>query len=164
MVLLIIMGAQAFSEILSYCGIIRGVVKLVCNLPVAPIMVFIIIQVIVLFMGMFIPTAPVAMILIPLYIPIILALGFNTVWFTVIFLLGLEMAQTTPPYGIALFVMKELASPDTTIGDCYRAALPFLACDAIAMALIIAFPQIALWLPGVMRLLKNSSPQEALLK
>lgn len=151
MVLLIIMGAQAFSEILSYCGIIRGMVNLICNLPVAPIMVFIVLQVLLLFMGMFIPTAPAAMILIPLYMPIILALGFNPVWFIVIFLLGLEMAQTTPPYGIALFVMKELASPGTTIGDCYRAALPFLACDAIAMVFIIAFPQIALWLPSVMR-------------
>lgn len=151
MILLIIMGAQAFSELLSYSGVIRGVVKLVTNLPVAPIMVFIVMQAMLLFLGMFIPTAPMAMILLPLYMPIILALGFDPVWFLVIFLLGLEMAQTSPPYGISLFVMKELASPGTTIGDCYRAALPFLGCDAIAMAFIIAFPQIALWLPSVMR-------------
>jgi TRAP-type mannitol/chloroaromatic compound transport system permease large subunit len=61
------------------------------------------------------------------------------------------MAQTTPPFGLGLFVMKGVAPADTTLGDCYRAAIPFLVCDAIAMALIIIFPQLALWLPGLMK-------------
>jgi TRAP-type mannitol/chloroaromatic compound transport system permease large subunit len=60
------------------------------------------------------------------------------------------MGQTTPPYGMALFVMKAVAPPDTTMGDCIRAAMPFLGCDLVALILILIFPAIALWLPSMM--------------
>ena len=93
----------------------------------------------------------VLMVAIPMFMPVITAMGFDPVWFLVILLLNVEMATTSPPYGLGLFVMKGLAPPDTTIGDCYRAALPFLESDLIAMALIIAFPAVALWLPALMR-------------
>ena len=108
-------------------------------------------QAVVLFLGMFMSVVAIMMITLPVFVPVIIALGFDPVWFAVIFLLNIEMATTTPPYGLSLFVMKSVAPPDTTIGDVYRAALPFLYCDAIAMALIIAFPTVALWLPGLMR-------------
>ncbi len=68
-----------------------------------------------------------------------------------IYLLNMEMAGTTPPFGMNLFVMKGVAPSNTTMGDIYRAALPFLCCDAVAMALILAFLAIALWLPGIMQ-------------
>ena len=66
-------------------------------------------------------------------------------------LLNIEMAATTPPFGMSLFVMKGVAPPDTTMGDIYKAGLPFLVCDLIAMVLIIALPAVVLWLPGLMR-------------
>ena len=91
------------------------------------------------------------MITLPIFVPTIVVLGFDPVWFAVLVLLNIEMAMTTPPFGINLFVMKGVAPSDTTMGDIYRAALPFLGCDAIAMALLIAFPGVALWLPGLMR-------------
>jgi len=82
--------------------------------------------------------------------PIVRALGFDPVWFGVLLMLGVEMGLTTPPFGTVLFVMKAV-SPDITIEDCYRAALPFLMCDLIVMVLLLAFPIIALWLPSMMR-------------
>ena len=82
---------------------------------------------------------------------VIVTLGFDQVWFGVIFLLNMEMSSTSPPFGLSLFVMKGVVSPDTTMSDIYRAALPFLYCDLIVMVLIIAFPVIALWLPGLMQ-------------
>ena len=91
------------------------------------------------------------MITLPIFIPVVISLGFSTVWFAVIFLLNIEMAGTSPPFGLGLFVMKGVAPPDTTMEDIYRAALPFLGCDLIVMALIIAFPTLTLWLPGLMR-------------
>ena len=91
------------------------------------------------------------MITLPVFVPTIVVLGFDPVWFAVLVLLNIEMAMTTPPFGINLFVMKGVAPRDTTMGDIYRAALPFLGCDLVAMALIIAFPAVALWLPGLMR-------------
>jgi TRAP-type mannitol/chloroaromatic compound transport system permease large subunit len=60
------------------------------------------------------------------------------------------MATTSPPFGLALFVMKSVAPKDTTMGDIYKAALPFLGCDAVTMAAIMAFPALVLWLPGLM--------------
>jgi TRAP-type mannitol/chloroaromatic compound transport system permease large subunit len=90
------------------------------------------------------------MICLPIFMPVIEALGFSGVWYGVIFLLNIEMAMTTPPFGMILFVMKGVAPPDTTMKDIYLAGLPYLYCDAISMTLIIVFPAIALWLPSAM--------------
>jgi len=73
------------------------------------------------------------------------------VWFAVIFLLNIEMASTSPPFGMSLFVMKGVAPKDTTMSDIYLAALPFLGCDLIVMMLLFISPSLALWLPALMR-------------
>lgn len=151
MVLLIIAGAQAFSQILSFTGASQGLVELATGLPVTPLIIVIMMQVIILFMGGFMEVVAIMMITLPIFVPTILVLGFNPVWFAVLVLINIEMAMTTPPFGINLFVMKGVAPRDTTMGDIYRAALPFLGCDLVAMALTIAFPAVALWLPGLMR-------------
>jgi TRAP-type mannitol/chloroaromatic compound transport system permease large subunit len=82
--------------------------------------------------------------------PLVDALGFNSVWFGLLFLINIEMGQTTPPFGLLLFVMKGVAPAGTTMGDIYKAGIPFLICDLATMGLIIAFPIIALWLPNIM--------------
>jgi len=151
MLFLIIAGARAFSQILSYSGASQGLSELATGLPVSPIVIVIAMQVIILFLGGFMDVVAIMMITLPIFVPVILTLGFDPVWFAVIFLLNIEMAGTSPPFGLGLFVMKGVAPPDTTMGDIYRAALPFLGCDLIAMALIIAFPELTLWLPGLMR-------------
>ena len=80
----------------------------------------------------------------------VIATGIDEVWFAVVTLINIEMSATTPPFGMVLFVMKGVASPETTMGDIYKAGLPFLGCDLIAIALIIVFPGLALFLPGMM--------------
>ena len=149
-IFMILAGAMAFSQVLAMSGASRGLVGAIMGLPLPPIAILIGMQIILLVLGMFMDTVAVMMITVPLYLPIVHTLGFDPTWFAVIFLLNLEMAVTTPPFGVALFVMKGVAPPDTTMGDIYKAGLPFLGCDVIAMALIIAFPVIALWLPALM--------------
>ena len=149
-IFMILAGAMAFSQVLAMSGASRGLVGAIMGLPLPPIAILVGMQIILLVLGMFMDTVAVMMITVPLYLPIVHTLGFDLTWFAVIFLLNLEMAVTTPPFGVALFVMKGVAPPDTTMGDIYKAGLPFLGCDAIAMALIIAFPVIALWLPALM--------------
>ncbi len=83
--------------------------------------------------------------------PVIEALGFDPVWFAVVLLINLQMGQKTPPYGISLLVMKGVAPSDTTMGDIIRATLPFTYLDIVAIAFVMAFPQMALWLPSLMR-------------
>ena len=91
------------------------------------------------------------MITLPVFVPIVNSLGFNPVWFATMFLLNIEIAGTSPPFGMGLMVMKGVAPPDTTMGDIYKAALPFVYCDLVVMALMLIYPNIALWLPGLMR-------------
>jgi len=107
-------------------------------------------QVVVLMMGMFMHVGAIIMITLPIFMPVVKVLGFDPVWFGVLMLINIEMATTSPPFGLALFVMRGVAPPDTTMGDIYRAALPFLYCDLIAMALIMTFPGLTGWLPKLL--------------
>ncbi len=101
-------------------------------------------------LGMFIEPVSIVMVTIPIFMPIVIAMGWDPVWFGAIMVLNLEMATISPPFGLSLFVMKGIASPDTTMGDIYRAAIPFVGLNLIVMAAMIAFPDIVLWLPGLM--------------
>ncbi len=150
MLFLIIAGAKAFGHLLAFSGATTGLIEFAGGLPVDPIVIMIAMQVIVLIMGMFMEVGSIIMITLPLFMPIVYTLGFDPVWFAIIILLNIEMGTTSPPFGISLFVMKGVAPPDTTMGDVYRASLPFLGCDLIAMGLIIVFPALALWLPSLM--------------
>jgi TRAP-type C4-dicarboxylate transport system permease large subunit len=90
------------------------------------------------------------MITMPIYVPICYVMGWDPIWMGLVVLINLEIAQTTPPFGMLLFVMKGVAPPDTTMGDVIRAGVPFLLCDLTAMTLVIFFPILALWLPNLM--------------
>ena len=149
MVLLIITSAKVFSQILAFSGVTRGAAELVEGLPLSPVLIIIGMQVIVLLLGMFMDAMSIMMVTLPVYMPIIGIIGINPIWFAAIMLLSIEMSGTTPPFGMNLFVMKGVAPADTTMGDIYRAGLPFLGCDLIAMVLMLAFPPIVLWLPGL---------------
>jgi tripartite ATP-independent transporter DctM subunit len=151
MILFIIASAQLFTQTLAMSGGTQGAIHALLSLPLSPLMVIIIMQVIVFIMGMFLSVVPIMLITIPIYMPIVGVLGFDPVWFCIIYLLNIEMGTTSPPFGLALFVMKGVAPKGTTMGDVYRSAYPFLGCDLIVMILLIAFPAIALWLPGLMR-------------
>lgn len=151
MVFMVITGANAFSQLLAFTQISRGLVEFTATLPMAPIFVVIAMQVALGFLGMFMGSVATMMITLPIFMPVIISLGFDPVWFGVIFLLNIEMAQTTPPYGMNLFVMKGVSPQGTTMGEIWVAAVPFLFLDSLLMILIIAFPNIALWLPGIMR-------------
>jgi tripartite ATP-independent transporter DctM subunit len=151
MVLIIMSAAKAFAQILAFSGATRGLVELAVNLPVPPIVVIIFMQVVALIMGAFIELTSILMITIPIYMPIVKALGFDPLWFGVILLINAEMGATTPPFGLSMFVMKGVSPPDTTMGDIYKAGVPYLACDAVTMALIMIFPTIPLWLPHLMK-------------
>jgi tripartite ATP-independent transporter DctM subunit len=150
MVLVILTGSAAFSQLLSFSGVTPAITKLATGLPVDPIVVLILMQIIVIFLGMFIEQTSIVMVTIPIFMPIVNAMGWDPVWFGAVMVLNLEMATISPPFGLSLFVMKGIASKGTTMGDIYRAALPFIALNLVVMALMIAFPAIVLWLPGLM--------------
>lgn len=150
MILIIITGAKAFSQLLAFTGATRSLVTFMLDLPLPPIHLIIVTQLTLLFMGTFMGAVPMMMITLPVFMPLVEALGFDPVWFGILFLINIEMGQTTPPFGLLLFVMKGVAPEGTTMGDIYKAGIPFLICDLATMGLIIAFPILALWLPRLM--------------
>jgi tripartite ATP-independent transporter DctM subunit len=143
----IIAAANTFSQILSFSGATQGLTEFATRLPLPPIALVITMQVVILIMGAFMDPVAILMITLPIFVPFILSLGFSDIWFAAIVLLNIEMAMTTPPFGLCLFVMKGVTKEEISMMDIYLSALPFLMCDAAVMGLMLAFPEIALWLP-----------------
>ncbi len=150
MVLVILTGSAAFGQLLSFSGVTPAITRLAADTALDPIVVLILMQIVVIFLGMFIEQTSIVMVTIPIFMPIVASMGWDPVWFGAIMVLNLEMATISPPFGLSLFVMKGVASPGTTMGDIYRAALPFVGLNLIVMAAMIAFPDMILWLPGLM--------------
>lgn len=150
MIFMIIAAAISFSRILSYSGAIKGLVEMTMSLPVSPMLIVIASQIVVVFMGMFMGPNSIMMITLPIFMPIINALGFNPVWFGVIMLINVQLALISPPFGMDCYIMKGVVASDVSVEEVFRASMPFLFLGFLAMALIMAFPQIALWLPDIM--------------
>ena len=150
MVFLIIMNAAAFGQILAFTGISRKLVGFVVDYALPPLLVMIAMQATLIVVGTFMDELAMLLVTIPVYMPIVEALKFDPVWFGLLILINLEVATISPPYGLALFVMKGVV-PDASMGDVWKASLPFVLLGVIAMALVVAFPGLALWLPGLMR-------------
>ena len=89
------------------------------------------------------------MIVAPLYIPLVKSLGFDIVWFGILYTITCQIAYITPPFGYNLFLMRALAPPEVTIVDIYRSILPFILMMVLTIILLMLFPQIALWLPSL---------------
>lgn len=148
MMLMIVAGSTAFSQILAFSGATQAVVELATNISIPPIGILLVMQLILIIMGMFMEPLSILMVTLPLFIPIASALDFNLIWFATIILVNMEMAAITPPFGMSLFVMKGILPPETKMAEVYRAGIPFVICDTVVMALMIIFPQISLWLTG----------------
>jgi TRAP-type mannitol/chloroaromatic compound transport system permease large subunit len=146
MIFMIVAASNTFSAVLAYSGATHGLLGMVKDLDLPPLMVLIGMQLLVFLLGMFMETISIMMIC----MPIVKLLGFDPVWFGVIMLINFEMGLITPPFGMLLFVMKGVAPKGITIEQICWAAIPFILCDAVAMALLIAFPALALWLPSLL--------------
>jgi TRAP-type C4-dicarboxylate transport system permease large subunit len=150
MAFMIIAASKTYSSILAFTGSTLGLVSLIADIQTSRVVVLIGMMLILMILGTFMEQVSMMMITIPIYMPIIEGLGYDPIWFAILMLLNLEMAMSTPPFGILLFVMKGSAPPGTKLGEICLAALPFLVCDLIVMIILIAFPAIVLFLPGLM--------------
>lgn len=147
MLMWITMVAVFFSKV--YIGLGAGsiVEELLADSSLSPYWVIIAMLACYFVMGMFLDDFAIVFITVPLFVPIVKALGFDPVWFAVLFILSMQTAYLTPPFGYNLFYMRSVAPPEITIGDLYKAAIPFVIMQTLGLALVVAFPQIALWLP-----------------
>jgi tripartite ATP-independent transporter DctM subunit len=150
MVLMIMTASLSFSRILVSSGAIAGLVNLSTTLPVHPMVIVVFTQLVVVFLGGFMDPASIVMIAVPIFFPIIQALGFDMLWYAILLLINVQLGLVTPPFGLDVYTMKALSPPDVSLGDVFRASTPFLAIGFLLMVVIFVYPPLVTWLPGVM--------------
>lgn len=149
-ILWIVFGAMTFIATYSLAGGSEFVKNTLVALPLGKWGILILIQLILLLMGMVLEIIGITVLLAPIFVPVIKALGFDPLWFGVLFNLNLQIAYLSPPFGYSMFYLKAVAPPDVTMTDLYRSVLPFMALQVIGLILCMVFPQIILWLPNLM--------------
>jgi len=143
----IILGAKLFTHVYTAMGASDMVQGFILGHGMNKWTVLIMTQLILLVLGMFMDPIGIMMICVPIFVPIMKSFDFNIVWFGVLFTINLEMSYITPPFGVNLFYMKSIVPKYITMLDIYKAIIPFVVLEAIALVVIILFPQLSLWLP-----------------
>jgi tripartite ATP-independent transporter DctM subunit len=148
MFLWIILAALCFGAVFDGLGAVQAIRFLFLDeWGLGPWEVIILMQLTYLIMGMFLDDTAMLVIVAPLYVPLVAALGFDLIWYGVLYTISCQIAYMTPPFGYNLFLMRAMAPKEITLADIYRSIIPFVLVMALGMAIIMAFPQIALWLP-----------------
>jgi len=148
MVMTILIGAMIFGVFLTVSGFPTMVSAWITSLPVSPYVVLILILLMYIPLGMVMDAMAMVLLTIPIIYPIITGLGFDPIWFGVLIVLVFEMALITPPVGMIVYVVQGVTK--VPLEEVFRGNMPFLIAMIVALALLIAFPQISLWLPGTM--------------
>jgi len=152
----VVVGALAFSTVYDGLGAANMVEAFIGGLPLGPYGILILMQLSFFVLGTMLDDTAILFITLPVYVPLITFLGFDPIWFGILYIINMQMAFLTPPFGYTLFYMlgivKDLyrtgtISEEITIGDVYRSVWPFVAMQGLGLAVVIIFPQIAMWLP-----------------
>ncbi|MBP1718584.1 MAG: transporter permease DctM/Q [Deltaproteobacteria bacterium] len=148
MVMWIIFGAYAFATVYTALGAPDFIKTVVKAMPLGYWGIFALIQIMYFILGMLLDPGAIVMITAPVTMSVVAAIGFDEIWFGVIFVMNMQMAYISPPFGYNLFYIKSI-SPDTPIREVYQAIFPFIILQAIGLAIVAIFPEIALWLPNL---------------
>ena len=143
-------GAQAIIGIYTLAGGDEFVKSAVMTLPFGKWGVIIGMQLIMIFLGMFLDWIGILLLTMPLFVPIVLELGFDNVWFGVVFCMNMHISYLSPPFGPSIFYLKSVVGDEIPVGKIYRANLPYLWLTIVALTLVVIFPQLSLWLPSMM--------------
>ena len=144
----IILAALGFGAVFDGLGAVKAIDSLFTEqLGLNPWIVLILMQLSFLIMGTFLDDTAMLVIVAPLYVPLVTVLGFDLVWYGVLYTITTQIAYMTPPFGYNLFLMRAMAPPEIALRDIYASILPFVCIMALALALVMAFPQLSLWLP-----------------
>jgi tripartite ATP-independent transporter DctM subunit len=144
----IILAAMCFGAVFDGLGAVKAIEAFfIDRMSLGPWEILIMMQLSYILMGMFLDDTAMLVIVAPLYIPLVKMLGFDLVWYGVLYTITCQIAYMTPPFGYNLFLMRAMAPPEVSLADIYRSIIPFVMVMALGLALVIMFPQIALWLP-----------------
>jgi tripartite ATP-independent transporter DctM subunit len=149
-ILFIIIGATTFAQVLSFSGVVNGILGLITGQGLSPVAVIFGMILILLFLGCFVDQVSMMLITLPFFMPLVQQLGIDPIWFGIIFLICMQLGLLTPPFGLLLFTMKSVAPSSVTLNEIYWAAVPYVLFGLLVLALIVAFPPIATWLPRIL--------------
>ena len=145
----IILAAMAFGSVFDGLGAVKAIEGFfVGKMGLGPWEILIMMQLSYLLMGTFLDDTAMLVIVAPLYVPLVGALGFDLIWYGVLYTITCQVAYMTPPFGYNLFLMRAMAPPEITIHDIYRSIVPFVMVMILGLVLVMIFPQIAMWLPN----------------
>lgn len=148
-ILWLIIGAVSLVGIYNILGGTRFLSGLLTALDIAPMGVIIIMMLIIFFLGTFLEWIAIVFITVPVFAPVVVQLGYDPVWFGILFAMNIQIYMLSPPFGPACFYLKSVAPKDVTLQEIFLAVLPFIGLQIIGLTLVMAFPKIALWLPGL---------------
>ena len=146
----IIIGAMVFSKVYTGLGATAMIRTFIIDLDTSPWIILILMQLSFFVLGMFLEDMAILFMCMPIYIPIIKAIGFDPVWFAVLYVINMQMAFITPPYGVNLLYMKTVAPKGITMGDIYVSVFPFVALQMVGLILCMIFPDLILYLPRLL--------------
>ncbi|MEE9597049.1 MAG: TRAP transporter large permease subunit [Acidiferrobacterales bacterium] len=147
----IILAALCFGAVFDGLGAVKAIESFFLDrIGLGPWEILIMMQLSYILMGMFLDDTAMLVIVAPLYVPLVGALGFDLIWYGVLYTITCQIAYMTPPFGYNLFLMRAMAPPEVTLSDIYRSITPFVFVMVFGLALVTIFPQIALWLPNQM--------------
>ncbi len=147
----IILAALCFGAVFDGLGAVKAIESFFLDrIGLGPWEILIMMQLSYILMGMFLDDTAMLVIVAPLYVPLVGALGFDLIWYGVLYTITCQIAYMTPPFGYNLFLMRAMAPPEVTLSDIYRSITPFVLVMVFGLALVTIFPQIALWLPNQM--------------
>lgn len=150
MILMILLGGTMFSGVFVASGGLSAVQNLIDSSNLPPWGVLVLLLALAFVAGFVLDLISIILIIIPIAMPIMLSLGFNDVWFCILFLIVIQTSYLTPPMAPAIFYLRGISPPEIKLGDMYRGVLPFIGLEIIALGLVMAFPALALWLPDVL--------------
>ena len=150
MVFFIIMSSTVFSQLLAFSGATAGMLEWATSFEISRLYILLVMFFVLILLGMFMDATSMMLITVPIFFPLAHSLGFDLIWFGLFVLITIEMAGTTPPFGLLLYVMLGVAPRGTTLFQVAGAAFPFLVCDTILILILVAYPELALFLPSLM--------------
>jgi tripartite ATP-independent transporter DctM subunit len=143
-------GSSALIGVYTLAGGTRLIQDTMTSLPVSPLGVIILIQAVWIILGCFIDWIGILLLTAPIFVPVASKLGFDPIWLGVLFCMNMQISYISPPFGPAAFYLKGVTPPGITLGDIFRSIWPYIGLQILALGLVIAFPQIVLWLPSTM--------------
>ncbi|MQX35064.1 TRAP transporter large permease subunit [Roseospira navarrensis] len=146
MIIWIGVGAATLVGVYNLMGGNRFVSGTILGLDMAPVFILMVMMLILLILGLFLDWIGIAMLCLPIFVPIVQQLGYDPIWFGILFAVNMQVSFLSPPFGPAAFYLKGVAPPDISLSDIYRAVLPFIAIQIVVLALLLFQPNVAMWL------------------